>query len=354
MVLPALPELTFCRFIGTFYDSDGNPDVGVIIVTPTATLAVSGSPGYAIDSKPITLEVGADDGVPRPINRYVVATDNASVAPSGFGYTVSYRLRYRCEDLATFAPGGTEVDLSRVAGVAAPAVGYTVVRTVEGIAPTPDGNIDLGGSGVAGPPGPAGPQGPQGVQGPAGAQGPVGPQGPPGADGAAGAQGPQGVQGPAGPGGPAHRVVVVRDTSQSPGYAVAANGDAWDLLPGSPEYTIPAAVGEYIGGAYNALVSNEADWSMDLVVVTGGTPAKQRYMATNTSTPAFIGNSTNYPIGQPYRGRSGVIGFVVESGDIDGGNVRFRWAVRAANPGVLYASGQYPLILNLHNSRTPA
>lgn len=151
-----------------------------------------------------------------------------------------------------------------------------------------------------------------------------------------------------------HRVVTIRDTSQGTGYAVVSNGDTWGILATSPEYTIQASVGEYIKIAYNLLAANEADWGMDLVVVTGGTPTIQRYMATNTSTPAFIGNSNNYPIGQPFIGRSGVGGFVVEAGDLDSGNVRFRWAVKATNAGTLFASANYPLIMNIENIRTPA
>jgi len=149
------------------------------------------------------------------------------------------------------------------------------------------------------------------------------------------------------------RVTIVRDTSQSPGYTVAANGDAWALLPGSPEYTITAGVGERIEVAYGHLVSNEADWSEDLVVVTGGTPTIQRYLSTNTSTPSSVGNTANYPIGQPFIGRSGVLSFIVASGDLDTGTVRLRWAVKAASSGVLYASTGFPLNLTLTNHRTP-
>lgn len=150
------------------------------------------------------------------------------------------------------------------------------------------------------------------------------------------------------------RVTIVRDTSQSPGYAVVGNGDTWALLATSPEYTIAAVAGEHIDGAYNTLVANEADWGMDLVVVTGGSPTIQRYMATNTSTPATNGNPNNYPVGQPFIGRSGVFGFVAAAGDIDGGNIRFRWAVKAVSAGTLYASTGFPLVLNINNNRVPA
>ncbi len=151
-----------------------------------------------------------------------------------------------------------------------------------------------------------------------------------------------------------HRVVVVRDISQSPGYTVAANGDAWALLPGSPEYTITAVVGEHIKVTYGHLVSNEADWAEDLVVVTGGTPVIQKYLSTNTSSPSFSGNPVNYPVGQPFIGRSGSLSFIAESGDLDTGTIRIRWAVKAsAGGGILYAGSSYPLNLTLENLRTP-
>lgn len=219
MGLPSTPVLTTCRFVGTFYDASGEPDIGIITVTPTATLAVSGSPGYAIDSRPIVLDVTAVDGAAVPLGVDVVATDNTSVGPTGWGYTVTYRLRSRSDRMTTFAPGGTTVDLTEISGVASAAVGYTTVRTVAGLSPTPDGNIDLSGvGGVAGPPGPAGPIGPQGPAGPTGAtgaqgtagaagstgaQGPKGDTGNTGAAGADGAQGPQGIQGATGAAGAA-------------------------------------------------------------------------------------------------------------------------------------------------------
>jgi hypothetical protein len=323
--------------VGRFFDSNGLPDEGTITLTQVPpALRMLGDPGYAIDRAPVVLTLDTVGAVLGDIT----ATSNGGTDTSGWSYRVDFALRHRSETKHMFAPAGGTVDLSTIAGTEAVDHTQTRVLSVGGVLPGPDGDVPIDGAvGPAGPPGPAGPQGPAGA---------TGAQGPAGADGQDGAQGPQG------PGGPPHRIVVVRDTSQAPGYAVAANGDAWDLLPGSPEYTIPAAVGEFIDGAYNALVSNEADWSMDLVVVTGGTPTKQRYMATNTGTPALIGNTNNYPIGEPFRGRSGVIGFVAEAGDIDGGNVRLRWAVKAASPGTLYASANYPLVVNLRNSRTPA
>ncbi len=345
MTLPV--GLTTATLIGTFLDSAGNPDTGTITVAPNAPVLVHRTtPGTALDQVATEIQVNPD-GVLTPVSHVVLATDNSSVAPSGWNWHARVRLEHRSEDFDFVAPGGSVVDLVRVAPIP-PSPGYVAVVGPQG---------DTGPAGATGATGAAGAQGPPGAagsDGAAGAQGPQGIQGVPGLQGADGADGADGAQGPAGPGGPAHRVVVVRDMSQSPGYAVAANGDAWALLATSPEYTIPASVGEFIDGAYNALVSNEADWGMDLVVVTGATPTIQRYMATNTATPALNGNPSNYPIGQPFIGRSGVLGFLAEAGDIDGGNVRLRWAVKAGGTGTLYASPSFPLILNLRNSRTPA
>lgn len=72
--------------------------------------------------------------------------------------------------------------------------------------------------------------------------------------------------------------------------------------------------------------------------------------------PTADGNPADYPHDPPvsFLGRRGVLGFLAEAGDIDGGNVRLRWAVKAAGTGTLYASAGFPLILSIRNSRAPA
>jgi len=164
---------------------------------------------------------------------------------------------------------------------------------------------------------------------------------------------------PAG-GAPAHRILRVADRSkQGAGdfYTMQDTASAWALLTSGPEYTIAAAAGEDIEVAYNILVGAATTSFTDLVVVTGGTPTIQRYLGSNSSTATFQGSAGNYTDGggAALQGRVGVLGFVAGAGDIDTGTVRLRWAVKTnGTSGKIYANNNYPLILNVRNSRTPA
>lgn len=147
-----------------------------------------------------------------------------------------------------------------------------------------------------------------------------------------------------------HRIVRVRDVSQAPGYAIPESGTVWVLLEGGPEYSIPAAEGDDLEISYNLLVQSPSNWSMDLVVVTGPTPTRGRYLASGSVTPAFSGNPADYPQGAAFQGRTGVMGITVQPSDIDNGLVRLRWAINSSNSGLMYASSNYPLILSMRNS----
>lgn len=150
------------------------------------------------------------------------------------------------------------------------------------------------------------------------------------------------------------RIIRIRDVTQSPSYAVVDNSDTWTLFNTPGEYTIAASAGNDIEVSYNVLASSPANWAMDLVVVTGGTPSIQRYLTTATATPSFQGNPADYPLDVTFVGRSGTLGFTAASGDIDGGIIRLRWVVKSHGNGAMYASTNYPLIVNIRNSGTPA
>ena len=151
-----VPEgVTTAHVIGTFVDFSGRADTGTITGTPNVPhVTVDSDPGLAVDAGPVVIEVEGIGGVPVPVSFDIMATDNANVAPSGWNWRMDIRLRHRHETLYIFAPGGTTVDLTKVAGTA-PAEGrVTPVLSVGGVYPDLNGNVPA--VGLQGPPGPAG------------------------------------------------------------------------------------------------------------------------------------------------------------------------------------------------------
>lgn len=184
MTLPV--GLTTATLIGTFLDSAGNPDTGTITVAPNAPVLVHRTtPGTALDQVATEIQVNPD-GVLTPISHVVLATDNSSVAPSGWNWHARVRLEHRSEDFDFVAPGGSVVDLVRVAPIP-PSPGYVAVVGPQG---------DTGPAGSTGAQGPKGDTGNTGAAGADGAQGPQGTQGATGATGSAGADGAPGAAAP--------------------------------------------------------------------------------------------------------------------------------------------------------------
>lgn len=240
---------------------------------------------------------------------------------------------------------------------------FTSVKTINNIAPNPTtGNINI--DGTTGPQGPPGADGADGEDGAQGIQGPPGTNGTNGSNGAPGIQGPPGVDGedgsvgPQGPPGDSlpDRIIRISDRSKEGSgnkYDIPNTGSAWVLLASGPaEYVIAAAIGDDIEVSFNFLHHQHSASSLDLAVVTGGTPTIQRYLSSNSATPSFGGSSGNYPSGSEYQGCTGVQGFTVEAGDLDSGFVRIRWVAKSTSDiGGVFASNSYPLILGIRNTR---
>jgi hypothetical protein len=156
-----------------------------------------------------------------------------------------------------------------------------------------------------------------------------------------------------------HRIVRVRDVSlTSPAfYSVPDTTSAWALFAAPGEYSIAAAIGDDIEVHYSVLAQSATTWFLDMAVVTGATPTLQRYLVSGSGASTFEGNPADYANGSgaSFQGRSGTLGFTVASGDLDGGLVRLRWAVKSTGVnGRLYASANYPLLVSIRNSRASA
>lgn len=153
-----------------------------------------------------------------------------------------------------------------------------------------------------------------------------------------------------------NRVLRIKDKSkQGAGdtYDLPNTSNAWALFAsGPPEFSIQANVGDDISLYYDFMMQLHVSAFFDFVVVTGGTLTIQRYLASGSSTPTFNGPSGSYPSNEQFQGVSGMLGFIVEAGDLDSGLVRLRWAIKTtAATGKIYANNNYPLSIRVANTR---
>ena len=153
-----------------------------------------------------------------------------------------------------------------------------------------------------------------------------------------------------------NRILRVIDKSkQGAGitYNLPNTTSVWGLDASIPaEYTIQANIGDDISLYYDFLSDTHSAFAFDFVVVTGGTPTIQRYLSSGTSAPSSDGPSGSYPATERFQGISGMLGFVVQSGDLDAGFVRLRWAIKStADTGKIYADNNYPLSIRVVNTR---
>lgn len=125
---------------------------------------------------------------------------------------------------------------------------------------------------------------------------------------------------------------------------------SWALLSGVSELAIDAAVGDWVEIGVSGMRSQTSGAWLDTVVVTGVGPTIQRYLTTGTSSPPTEGDPSWYPV-TTFALSNGPRGFVVASGDLDSGQVRFRLACKSTGSGTLYASSDYPFTWFAKNFR---
>jgi len=153
-----------------------------------------------------------------------------------------------------------------------------------------------------------------------------------------------------------NRIVRVIDKSkQGAGttYNLPNTSSVWGLDASIPtEYTIQASISDDISLYYDFLSDTHSAFAFDFVVVTGGTPTIQRYLSSGTTSPSSDGPSGSYPATERFQGMSGMVGFTVETGDLDTGFVRLRWAIKSTvDTGKIYADNNYPLSIRVVNTR---
>jgi len=369
-------ELGTATLIGSFVDSEGEPDPGWLTLSPnTPWLRWERSPaGLGLDRKSVLYPVNIDaDGEPTaevvPLLIELMATDNAGVAPSGWNWRADLRLKNRRQTIHFFAPTGAVLDLATILSTV-PAEGReNVVRTVGGIAPDVDGDVDISAiPGEPGPPGPQGPAGPTGATGSAGAQGPAGAtgatgaagsQGPPGNDGAPGAQGPAGATGAAGADG---TVLGFTDTGPFFGTfgALAGVSGAWTVCPAAwrslPVAAVAGNVLEWLTEVILGVGTATADAEFDLAAINNTDPLVPvilRCLSSGTNTPLANGFGGFYCWQNNARRLPGSR-WRVQAGDVVGGTVTLALLFRSAGSGLAIGhASAYPSRVTVANLGTP-
>jgi hypothetical protein len=121
---------------------------------------------------------------------------------------------------------------------------------------------------------------------------------------------------------------------------------SWAILSGF-QIAIDAAVGDWVELSANGMRSSTGTGLIDFAVNVSGSVV--RYLSTGTSSPATEGDPAWY--GQPssFSTISGARGFVVESGHLDTGQIKFVVATKSAGSSTLYASTAYPFYWQVKN-----
>jgi hypothetical protein len=142
-----------------------------------------------------------------------------------------------------------------------------------------------------------------------------------------------------GAGGGGSTLVVKRAIVTSGNITPQNTGGSWAQLTAGPTLVIPAAVGDYISAeVMGALFQGASTTFMDMAVLAGASLV--RYGSTGTGTPGVEGDPAFYS-DTTFRSYGPVMDFVVEAGDISGGNVTICLAVKSAGVGTLFAAA-YP------------
>lgn len=368
-------ELGTARLIGTFLDTNGDPDPGVVTLAPDVPwLRRAGSPGTALDRRAVNYWVNQTiDGVLSPdavpLEVLLLATDNASVSPSGWGWRADIRLRNRRDTVYFYAPTDSVIDLATIASTVPATPREYQVRSVGGVFPDPAGNVD-----VASLPGTAGDDGPAG-RGITDARlvgghllldftdattddvgqvvGANGTNGPPGADGDDGLDGIDGDDG-----------VLEAFTDTGPFFgtfgALAGVSGSWTVCPAAWR-SVPAAADS----------GNVLDWQPEVVLGVGtatadaefdvaaidnsvpGAPVILRCLSSNTNTPLANGHGGFYCWQNNARRLPGTK-WRVQAGDVVGGTVTLAILYRSAGSGLAIGhASAYPSRVTVANLGTP-
>lgn len=344
MVFPE-PQPLECRFVGTFVNSNGDPDVGTITLTQVPpALRITGDPGYSIDRAPIVLTLDPLGS----IDSYELATDNGGADTTGWTYRVDYALMHRSETRYTFAPASATVDLATIAGTEPVDATQTRVLSVGGALPGPDGDIP-----VDALPGIPGADGQDGAPGAPGTDGVDGQDGAPGAPGAPGTPGTNGLDG---------TVLAFTDTGPFFGTfgVLAGISGSWTVCPAAwRSLPVSAAAGNVLDWQPEVILgvgTATADAEFDVAAIDNsvpGAPVILRCLSSGTNTPLPNGHGGFYCWQNNARRLPGTK-WRVQAGDRVGGTVTLAILFRSAGSGLAVGHATvYPSRVTVTNLGTP-
>lgn len=152
-----------------------------------------------------------------------------------------------------------------------------------------------------------------------------------------------------------NRILRVKDKSKEGvgnTYNLPDTGGNWVLFAGGPsEYVIEANVGDDINLDYDFQMDQHVTAVLDFAVVDAS-GFLVRYLGSGTSIPTYDGLPGVYPASERFQGLSGMTGLTVEADDIDGGYVHLQWAIKtSADNGKIYANNNSPLTMRIVNTR---
>lgn len=357
--MPLPGSITQVTVNGGYVRADGTVPTGTVTFRPSVRALVAGT---TITIEPVTVALDAAG----QFSVQLAWQDDPDLIPHGWTYDVVETVGSDSRRWSVKLPQTGPVALDSLAPVDPVIPTEVRVRTVEGIPPDADGNIDLPASGGSAP-------AERLIATTGGLQG--------GGDltadrtlspvyGATGATVCEGndprlsdARAPTAHGHPISEVtglgaalaakatkLVVRQAYITSGNIPLNTGtNTWGPLQGSPTLTIPAAVGDYVNLEANAFRQTGANQYVDMGVVVAS--QMRRYLGSGTTgtpaaqDPSYEGDSALYhSAGVP--SRSAGRGFVVTANDRDGsGNVVFAFAVRSTGAGspLLLASVANPL-----------
>jgi hypothetical protein len=133
--------------------------------------------------------------------------------------------------------------------------------------------------------------------------------------------------------------LTVKRSTVTTGNVTLATAGAWTAVAGGPTIAIPAVAGDYVEFEIVSYLGSFGVNFADLAVMVGGAPV--RYMSSGTATPASEGAPAFYG-DNSFDRASPLFEFVVEVGDLSGGNVTVGFMTIGSGGGTIYASADYP------------
>jgi len=282
------------------------------------------------------------------LSALVASTQDADLQPTGIVYRITEVIDgVRNEWFAAVPTSPSTQNINDLISLDPPEDYIVRVKSVNGILPGPDGNVDLGSisapvTSVAGKIGAVtlvkADVGLGSVDNTSDASKPIS---------AATATALAGKADTSALASKASKPTLVKLVKSDANIQLNVGTNVWGPLTGSPSVALAAQVGDLLELNVNALRQANSNIYLDLAVKVGSGIA--RYMATDTSTPAGEGNPALYHTALPATGGSWK--WKVEAGDIDSGNVTIVFALRniSGASSLLLADSNVPLRMSLCN-----